>query len=587
VVRAIRGQHHRGVGAELVDRGEALVAEAELVEEAFDLALSSDPSVMLAPDRAYDTMLDRITAIRRGIKGVIWIVDRDWIHPHATRAGALSSRMVGDSLIGKALRLQRGLISQRRELSESDSGTELSRATSALVAPITASGRIRAFVEVWHEGDYTFDSQFMRLIEILSAQLSRIVEASLLHKERLEAQRLRQDLEIGAEIQEQLLLGKAPDSILDLDIGALTVPSQHVDGDFLDFFPRSARCVDVVVGDVMGKGVPAALVGAAVKSEFLRFGGGAPRSPEEETEHRPDRIVNSVHQAMTERLIALERFVTICYARFDTDAGTVTYVDCGHTSMLRYNAKTDAVEALRDECPRGVNLPLGVYCEARFQQFEATAAPGDVFLIYSDGITEAASSDGDLYGQERLEAALLDNCRRPSTEIAESIRDSVITFAGTNGVRDDLSCVVVRVLHESSGERLRARADRVRLRELRSLVGRLTKIEPAWPDDAIDDLLLALTEAASNILRHAYSDFPETGDIELFARRDPDRIQIVLRDWGRTFDPDSIPEPDWNDLQPGGLGVYMIRELVDEVRYDRGDEGENRVTLVKYLKRED
>ncbi len=554
----------------------------------------SDPTVFLTPSRAFSKVLERLIAITPGLEAAIWTVGENGIEIANCSLDSVPEPRAADiGLVGKAIQEKRGIIWRRRERVEARLDPELDSARSALVSPVVAHGIVHAVVEVWNEHEDSFDSHFMRLVEILSFQLSRVIEASRLHEERLESQRLRHDLEIGAHIQEHLLLGQLPSGLEGLDVGALSIPSQHVDGDFFDFLPQSPTCLDVVMGDVMGKGVPAALVGAAVKSEFLRSGSGSPGGESRPNAARPERIVLDVHQAITNRLIELERFVTICYARFDTRRRIVTYVDCGHTSTLRLRASTGRVDALRDECERRVNLPLGMHPDSVYRQFQSTAEPGDIFVIYSDGVTEAVGPGGELYEQRRLEQTLLEHRDLSASDLTIAIRESVVAFAGADGVRDDLSCVVIKIepLVEREEivleDRLSVPSSTSQLRKLRSFTSSIAEREPTMPVEILDELLLALTEAASNIMRHGYDEDQDQGILELTVRRQSDRFVMILRDWGRSFDPASVQPPDWDDLSPGGMGVYFIHELMDDVEYIRGPEGENRLTLTRFLSRRD
>jgi len=125
------------------------------------------------------------------------------------------------------------------------------------------------------------------------------------------------EIYIASKIQRTLLLGEPPRDINGIQIAQLTIPSQKVDGDFYDFFKLDNQCFDLVVGDVMGKGIPAALLGAAIKSHFLRVLNELIRLTDKKEFPDPEKIISSVHSSMIDQLEDLETFVTLCYARFD------------------------------------------------------------------------------------------------------------------------------------------------------------------------------------------------------------------------------------------------------------------------------
>lgn len=251
--------------------------------------------------------------------------------------------------------------------------------------------------------------------------------------------RLRES-EIGAKIQQTLLLGHPPTAMQGVRVAALTIPSRHVDGDFYDFLPHDARSFDVVVGDVMGKGIPAALLGAAIKSQILHafcrllYSLGQGRLPE------PEEIVAQVHADVTEQFIDLRFFATLCYMRFDLERRQVRFIDCGHTKTLHYRRNTGDCALLE-----GDNLPLGCREEEVYRQECAPFAPGDAFLFYSDGVTEAQNADGESFDVERLVELLRANAGLEPERLVRLVRQVLTDFAHSDVFADDVTCVAVRI----------------------------------------------------------------------------------------------------------------------------------------------
>lgn len=253
-----------------------------------------------------------------------------------------------------------------------------------------------------------------------------------------------QEIATAARIQQALLIEPAPNHLSSIQTATLTIASKQVDGDFFDFFTINDSCIDLVVGDVMGKGVPAALLGAAAKNRFLRtfnrlmLSQGCSLVPE------PEEVVAEVQKAMIHHLESLESFITLCYARIDTAGRIVQYVDCGHTRTIHYHYTDGSCDLLE-----GVNMPLGFPEISPFQQIHFTFEPGDVFFFYSDGLTEAANAGGELLGEERLVNLVRQNghvsdCR----QLIDIIKDSVITFSGSKTFQDDFTCVALKIQTE-------------------------------------------------------------------------------------------------------------------------------------------
>jgi serine phosphatase RsbU (regulator of sigma subunit) len=252
---------------------------------------------------------------------------------------------------------------------------------------------------------------------------------------KLEAARAR-EVEIGSRIQQTLLLSPPPSASADFETAALTIPSRGIDGDFYDFLLHPNRSLDVIFGDVMGKGVPAALLSAGAKTEFLRSLSHLLVSSSRGTIPEPEDIVNSVHSVLTPQLMNLDSFVTLSYARLNPQMKQVAVVDCGNTRLLRCGWYGGPVESLS-----GFNLPLGFTPSEVYQQAEYDYQSGDLFLFYSDGVTEARSPDGELFGLNRV-CTLVDERRHMSPQlIVEAIREAVTGFVGSSVLADDLTCV--------------------------------------------------------------------------------------------------------------------------------------------------
>jgi sigma-B regulation protein RsbU (phosphoserine phosphatase) len=248
------------------------------------------------------------------------------------------------------------------------------------------------------------------------------------------------EIGIGARIQKELLQGRAPRTLPGLRVAAMTLPSQQIDGDFYDFYLHDHRILDLVVGDVMGKGVPAALLGAGIKNSFSRALSRLLITLDRDRLPDPDEIVSHVHGEMTPRLLRLEQFATLCYARFDLNRRKVVFVDCGHTKTLHFRDATCAVERLE-----GPNLPMGFSEGETYRQVAAPFEAGDLFLFYSDGVTDTESPTGEFFAEERLAELVRVNGRREPQDLIERIRAAVVEFSGSEQFADDLTCVAVQV----------------------------------------------------------------------------------------------------------------------------------------------
>jgi sigma-B regulation protein RsbU (phosphoserine phosphatase) len=414
-------------------------------------------------------------------------------------------------------------------------------------------------------------------------QAANQLKEQLIVRERAtsaELERLRsRDAEVGLRIQQYLLLDPPPE-VPGLEIAALTIPSQRIDGDFYIFLTHPDRSLDVIVGDVMGKGIPAALLGAATKSQFLKALSCLLAVSRSGHLPLPKDIVMLAHAEMVRHLIELESFVTLCYARLDLDRRSLCVVDCGHTGIVHWHAATGRCELLQGENP-----PLGIREGEIFDQFSAPFESHDVLLFFSDGITEARNAAGALFGLERLTAHVEANAKLEPALLAESIRQAVSVFAGPSGLPDDLTCVAIRIGKQQAPQAraaIEVRSDLRELRRVRRFVRRFcgTLQDPIPGDDLVDALELAVTEAASNIMQHSYHGRTDQW-IHLEAEAFPEAVAVRLRHLGTGFDPAVLAPEAPDGTQESGFGTYIISRSVDQVRYYRDERGRNCVSLVK------
>lgn len=389
------------------------------------------------------------------------------------------------------------------------------------------------------------------------------------------------EAETGGRIQQMLLLDRPPRDVRGLRVAALTVPSQKIAGDFYAFFEHEeSDCLDVIVADVMGKGVPAALLGAATKSHFpdalWHLLGRCPMGllPE------PKDVVALAHTHMAQHLIGLESFVTTCYARFDVANQTLALVDCGHTGAIHLRPKADGCTVLHGE-----NLPLGVREGEIYDQIAVPLEVGDVLVFFSDGVTEARDGSGALFGLDRLVECARRNAATDPPTILAAVRDAVTAFAGSRAPSDDLTCVVVQLVPQ---EVPIARANL----EIQSSLGELRRarafIEAFCTEssrqlllgEALTSLVLAVHEAATNIVKHAYRG-REDQRIDIAAEAFRDRVAVRLRHLGVPFEPSAVPPPSFDGSSESGFGVFMISRSADAVRYYRDDLGRSCIYLEK------
>jgi PAS domain S-box-containing protein len=381
----------------------------------------------------------------------------------------------------------------------------------------------------------------------------------------------KREIEVGSIIQRSLVI-EVPEGIEGAWLAQYADPSQIVDGDFCSIHRFSKSCFEVLVGDAMGKGIQAALMGAGVITAYNRSladlligDKNALLIPS------PADIVNAIHRAMTPQLIAISSFATLALYRFDLDAGTLTYVNAGHTpGLLTRGPSTRPVAILGD------NLPIGIMPEENYVQSSLAIGAYDSLTVFSDGITEAHNAQGEEFGIERLsdliEAGNKANLL-PAT-IMQALRGAQRRFIGGGPGADDLTAVMV-CLHPRRSGLVRSAKDRVaplqfclpwNLEGLGRLRTQIMACAGNLPEDDANALTLASFEAATNIIRHARL---LVGNATIACRitRESDALVVELIYPSESFTPPAQVNPDMSGGSEGGFGLFIIEQSVDSVEY--------------------
>jgi len=256
---------------------------------------------------------------------------------------------------------------------------------------------------------------------------------------QLEKEAHQQELTIAGEIQKTLLIEKVPEGLDWLDAAAVTVPSKDVDGDFIDFFRFNDACLDLVVGDVMGKGLHAAMVGAGARNQLARvlWQLSLQRDP---AALEPASIMNCFRATFGERLSQIQKFITMIYARFDRNSRQMTFVDAGHAPILHYSASKDTWREVK-----GSGRPTGMPYDSDYEQITLSYAVDDIFLFYSDGLWDGRNGQKECYGQRAMMNCVNALKKYRADEFIAALLDDYRKFVVQGPFFDDLTMVVVKI----------------------------------------------------------------------------------------------------------------------------------------------
>lgn len=403
-------------------------------------------------------------------------------------------------------------------------------------------------------------------------------------EERIRAARER-EAAVASRIQETLLLNRAEIRVDRFDIRGRSLPSKTVDGDFFDFIVHGSDCCDVMLGDCMGKGIPAALMGSGLRTTYLRCLAGMLAGASVSKVPGPCAVINAIHAATVPKLIDLDSFITLIYGRFDSGRMCFEFVDLGHTRSMCFRVGTGTVETFR-----GSNLPLGFGRREHYEQHRLDLNAGDIVCLYSDGITEARSADGELFGEERLKRFLIENSELDGGALADGLEEAVKAFSDPGKpISDDVTFVLVRVEPEWFGTRLGILEETVPgdFGSVRKLREKVAGFLDAHFSGRLDEgtkgkILLALHEAATNVVQHALADLSERV-FEARIEAGEGGLRVQYSHMGSAFVAGIQKEVTISPDQESGFGIPLIAMIMDEVQHCRGPEGSNLILMTKRI----
>jgi sigma-B regulation protein RsbU (phosphoserine phosphatase) len=387
-------------------------------------------------------------------------------------------------------------------------------------------------------------------------------------------ERLESELRVARQIQMSLLppAAELTRERLGCDVFGLLEPARAVGGDLFDVVLRRPGEVSFVIGDVSGKGIPAALFMAVTDIHFE----AAARELA-----TPEAILARINDALA-RENSANMFVTLVCGVLDTRLGRLCLSSGGHTRPVVVPAAGEP-RFLEGEAGTVIGIVPGL----GFARHDLHLAPGDAVLLYTDGVTEAHDPANRLFGEERLLAQVQSQPRGEPRALAEGVRDAVRAFAGTAPQFDDIAILVVR---RAPGPAATAEEAQLEIQSRADELARARDWMAAWcaasgvSAEAIHDLDLALDEVVANVIEHGYGK-NAAGPIELRLALAGDHVRLEIRDRAPAHDPLGAAEPGPRSADGvGGLGVHLVKTLMSRVAYAR-EKGENRLVLERHKER--
>lgn len=298
-----------------------------------------------------------------------------------------------------------------------------------LIIPLHHRGELEGILSLGKKLTNTsFSSEDGTLLNLLSGQIAIAIENSKLYQEKLEKQRIERDISLAREIQRMLLPQLFPKDVF-YEISAINIPSKEVGGDYYDFIRPETSKIGIAIGDIAGKGIPASLLMSNLQAAF--------RASASQISD-PALVMSQVNSQIT-RTTSPEKYATFFYGIFDESNYIFTYANAGHNFPI--------LRLLSGECRflRESGLVIGIDEHTHYEPHQLQLQSGELLVFYTDGITEALSSDEREFGEERLLRIIQQYNWITTEQLRNKIYDSVIDFAKGTFQYDDLTLVIFQV----------------------------------------------------------------------------------------------------------------------------------------------
>ncbi len=360
----------------------------------------------------------------------------------------------------------------------------------------------------------------------------------------------------------------------DIELYGMLTPAKAVGGDLYDFFIRDEKLF-FCIGDVSGKGVPASLIMAVTRTLF--------RNVAVHTS-RPDHIVAALNDSISEGNDA-NMFITVFVGVLDLPTGRMRYCNAGHDAPY--------IQAARLQCDP--NIPIGIIPGRKYSEQETIVSPGTTIFLYTDGLTEAENERHELFGKDRMVSILHssvksnnDNDGDTPQQLIASMTDAVHQFVGDTEQSDDLTMLAIKYTFQKKTVRFKQQLTLHNdVQEVPQLAAFVDEVCEAVGFDMSTTMKmnLAIEEAVVNVMNYAYPTGVQ-GEVRIQAEANDVRLKITISDDGMPFDPTEKPDVDITlsveERSIGGLGIHLVRQIMDSINYERED-NQNIFTLRKKL----
>lgn len=427
------------------------------------------------------------------------------------------------------------------------------------------------------EGDVTSEITLddIQTLTTITSLTGTALYNALLYQETLKKEKMDQELRVAHEIQNRLLPQTLP-KMEKLSFGAISIPAHAIGGDYYDFINLDSGNIGIIIADIVGKGVPAALLMVMVKSIM-----------QSNIRHldSPKAAMKKMNQILCDDPV-FNKYVPIFYIILNPKKLSFKFCNAGHEPAILFSQ--GEFKMLDTE-----GFPLGAWEDSEYEEKEIKLKDGDILAMFTDGITEARNSLGEYYGLDRLKELIKKFKTLKASDIIENIYHKIEEFSNIAELHDDLTMIIVKgefdlskidqYEHVKETHEIKVLSSKKQIAIIRNEVEKIAK-KMEFPEDEIFNIKLAINEAQANIIEHAYQG-DEKGEILFKFFSYEDRLEIMIKDYGKGMDSKTIKEDEkhLDELEGSGLGLFLINQLMDKVDYKRTEKIGTELWLTKYL----
>lgn len=390
-------------------------------------------------DEVLNLVMDTLSSLLPYDAAGIYLIDFEPANagPYVFKSKAIRGYEISFDLIEPRLKMGEGFLGTVAQTSKAIISHDVSkdpryfaareRTKSEMLAPIISNDLVIGVFDLESDVVNAYTEDDLAILQLLTSQVAIIIEKVRLHEQVVEKKRIQAQLEIARKVQLELLPESDPE-IENFDISAYIFPAEEVSGDYYDWVKVSDDQIGIVVADAVGKGIPAALLMSFLRASLRSYIqiGYAPH------------IAFSMVSGLLSDSIRDNQFITAVYGMLDSTNKTFVFSNAGHNPPLLIKADGEY------RFVEYGDMPLGMFPDLHYHQHFIRFEPGQVMVIYTDGITEATNPNGEEYGNDRFAKRVLDGIDLPAKKLIDHIRKGVADFSEGKFLNDDGTLFIVK-----------------------------------------------------------------------------------------------------------------------------------------------